>query len=230
MISRANEVPFWTGAYDRNKRLVIDPVLSYATFLGGANFDQGNGIAVDSAGNAYIIGETASTNFPVVGPVQATNAGGNKDVFVTKINPSGTAILYSTYLGGSGEDIGHGIAVDRAGNAYITGETDSTNFPTQNAAHPTKSPNRKRAFVAKLNPAGNALVYSTYFGNASVYGEAIAVDSSGNAYLTGYTTSGVLPVTSGVVQAVSGGGSDAYVAKLNQFGSAWVYVTYLGGT
>jgi len=130
-INSSNQVSFNLGRYDRAQPLIIDPVLSYSTYLGGSRLDNGTGIAVDRAGNAYITGYTYSTNFPTQNPLQAAN-GGINDVFITKLNQNGDALLYSTYLGGSSNDNGFGIAVDRAGNAYITGRTGSTNFPTQN--------------------------------------------------------------------------------------------------
>src|SRR5207244_2467228 len=120
------------GRYDRTRPLVIDPVLTYSTYLGGSDDDVGNGIAVDGVGSAYITGHTASTNFPTLNPLQASNGGGSADVFVAKLNASGSALVYSTYLGGSGLDDGFGIAVDGAGSAYVTGHTASTNFPTLN--------------------------------------------------------------------------------------------------
>ncbi|MEK9134291.1 MAG: SBBP repeat-containing protein, partial [Pseudomonadota bacterium] len=164
--------------------------LVYSTYLGGSGYDYpcGWSIAVDSSGNAYVVGETTSTNFPTVSPIQASNAGGY-DAFVTKINASGSAFVYSTYLGGSGTDASWSIAVDSSGNAYIGGFTNSTNFPT---VSPIQGSNAGfyDAFVAKINASGSALVYSTYLGG-SVYDEGygIAVDSSGNAYISGNTAS-----------------------------------------
>ena len=132
-------------------------------------------------------GDTQSTNFPTVNPLQATFEAA-QNVFVAKLNPAGSALLYSTYLGGSSVDSGSGIAVDAAGNAYVTGTTESTNFPTAHALVPTFGGNVD-AFVAKLNPAGSALVYSTYLGGSGgSSGGGIAVDASGNAYVTGSTS------------------------------------------
>src|SRR5437899_2363050 len=147
---------FKIAQYDSSTPLVIDPILAYSTYLGGSNFDQGFGIAVDSLGNAYVMGTTFSTNFPTFNPFQASN-GGDVDAFVTKLNAAGSALVYSTYLGGSGNDRGLGIAVDSLGNAYVTGFTDSTNFPT---ANPFQASNGGGvdASVTKLNAAGSALV------------------------------------------------------------------------
>jgi Bacterial Ig-like domain (group 3)/Beta-propeller repeat len=209
--------------------------LVYSTHLGGNGSDAGNGIAVDSAGNAYVIGVTTSTNFPTMNPLQAANAGGQYgyDAFVARINPAGSALVYSTYLGGSGDDSGSSIAVDSAGNAYVTGDTESADFPTMNPLQPAKSGGYD-AFVARLNPAGSALVYSTYLGGSGGdSGSGIAVDSAGNAYVTGYTESADFPVTSGAFQTVCGdvgcAYADAFVTKINTTGSALVYSTHLGG-
>lgn len=196
--------------------------LVYSTFLGGSGEDQGSGIAVDSAGNAHVTGWTPSTDFPTKNPLQGV-LGGGSDAFVAEFDPTGLA-LYSTYLGGTGIDGGLGIAVDSSGNSYVTGSTDSTDFPVTPDAFETAGGG---AFVTKINPAGSALVYSTYLNNAG--GTGIAVDGSGNAYVTGSAISG-FPTTAGAFQTTYGGGTDdAFVAKLNPAGSALVYSTYLGG-
>ncbi len=201
--------------------------LAYSTYLGGNSDDFGYAIAVDSAGNAYVTGYTFSTNFPTANPIQPANALGGFDAFVTKINASGSALVYSTYLGGNGNDIGHGIAVDAAGNTYVTGETDMTTFPTVNPIQGCSGP---LAFVTKINASGSALVYSTCLGGGSGVsrGFAIAVDSAGNAYVTGHTSSTNFP-TVNPIQPVFGGALDAFVTKINAGGSALVYSTYLGG-
>jgi hypothetical protein len=225
-----NRVSFGVASYDPGKTLVIDPVLVYSTYLGGSGFDDGQGIAVDSAGSAYITGDTESTNFPTASPLQAV-FGGVQDVFVAKLNPAGTALVYSTYLGGSSENSGYGIAVDFSGNAYIAGVTSSTDFPTASPLQAVSGgAGSFDVFAAKLNPGGSALVYSTYLGGSNDdWGQGIAVDSSGNAYVTGYTYSPNFP-TASPLQAVFGGVGDAFVAKLNPAGSALVYSTYLGGS
>jgi hypothetical protein len=204
--------------------------LVYSTYLGGSGEDYGSGIAVDSSGNAYFTGLTYSTNFPTMNPLQPAY-GGNGDAFVAKLNPTGSALVYSTYLGGSGGDYGSGIAVDGSGNAYVTGGTTSTNFPTMNPLQPVCGGDYD-AFVAKLNSTGSALVYSTYLGGSGEdYGSGIAVDSSGNAYVTGGTGSVNFPMMNPLQPAEADGGlyGDAFVAKLNPTGSALVYSTYLGG-
>jgi hypothetical protein len=204
-----NTVSFSLGAYDRSRPLVIDPVvLDYSTYLGGSDADRANGIAVDSAGAAYLTGRTLSTDFNTAGPIEP--AAGQGDVFVTKLNAAGDAVVYSTYLGGEGDDSGNGIAV-HGGGAYIVGTTESTDFNTVNPASPNKDEGIADAFVAKLNDAGDGLVYSTYLGGGGGFGDgfsnsgnpdggpfekkagasdegvAIAIDASGAAYVTGNT-------------------------------------------
>ena len=166
-ITGTNRVGFEVAGYDARRPLYIDPVtdmLIYSTYLGGNSRDTGWGIAVDSAGNAYVTGATYSSNFPTMKPLQAANGGGS-DAFVAKIAPTGSALAYSTYLGGSGDDAGYGIAVDSAGDAYVVGTTYSSDFPTMK---PLQAANGggSDAFAAKLNSAGSALVYSTYLGGS----------------------------------------------------------------
>jgi len=210
--------------------------LVYSTYLGGSNQDQGEAIAVDSVGDAYVTGFTKSTNFPTTfGAFQTTYGGGFTDAFVTKLNAAGSApLVYSTYLGGSDFDAPgeKGIRVDSVGDAYVTGVTRSTNFPVTSGAFQTAyGGGLDDAFVTKLNPTGSALVYSTFLGgNGDESGDGIAVDSAGNAYVTGFTQSTNFPTTSGAFQTTPGGGSDAFVTKLNAAGSALVYSTYLGGS
>jgi len=211
--------------------------LVYSTFLGGSGTtgisDEGTGIAVDSAGSAYVTGETWSTDFPTVNPIQGYGGGG--DAFLCKFSAAGTALVYSTYLGGSGWDQGAGIAVDTAGNVYVIGSTNSTDFPTVNAFQSAAGEYAEMygtAFVAKLNAAGSALVYSTYLGGSvSESGNGIAVDSAGNAYLTGATWSSDFPTVNPIEAYQSKYAADnAFVAKLNAAGSALIYSTYLGGS
>ncbi len=231
------------GAYDPGKPLVIDPVLSYSTYLGGNDSDQGTAIAVDRTGAAYLTGDTYSTNFPTTpGVIQrtGTNGGSNDDAFVTKLNPSGTALVYSTYLGGAtGGDLGYGIAVDRAGDAYVAGRTSSTDFPTTPGAFQRTNlgaPNLyDAAFVSKLNPTGSALLYSTYLTAATgdVDAHGLAIDGAGDAYVTGSTSATDFPTTPGAPQTSNGGPAttlDAFVTKLNPAGSALLSSTYLGGS
>ena len=205
--------------------------LVYSTYLGGSYEDNGYGIAVDKKGNAYVTGYTFSTDFPTKNPFQA-GLQNSPDAFVTKLDATGSALVYSTYLGGRNTDYGSSIAVDKKGNAYITGQTLSSNdipFPLQNPFQ-AASNGFSDAFVTKLDATGSALVYSTYLGGSDAEtGSGIVVDRWGNAYVTGYTTSSDFP-TQNPFQAANGGGSDAFVTKLDQTGSALVYSTYLGGS
>ena len=239
LLNGHRRVRFQVGAYDADKPLIIDPVLSYSTYLGGSASDSGLSIAVDASGNAYVSGHTESANFPTASSLRPA-LGGTSDAFVTKLNAAGSALDYSTYLGGSGREVGSGISVDASGNAYVTGRTASADFPTASSIQPafggpSDTPSNGGfivggdAFVTKLNATGSALVYSTYLGGTlSDYGYGIAVDASGNAYVTGRTASFDFP-TAGPIQADRRPGGDAFVTKLNAAGSALVYSTYLGG-
>ena len=232
------DVTFRVGSYDATRPLVIDPVLVYSTYVGGTGQDFALDIAVDTTGSAYVVGNTVSTDFPVANGVQPTCTPLEQpayapcdDVFVTKLSPDGTAIEYSTYLGGAAGDIGAGIAVDASGNAYVTGMTQSADFPTLNAIQPDLrgTPGFFKAFVAKLDSTGSGLVYSTYLGGSGEErGNAIAVDGQGSAYVTGITSSSDFP-TASPLQPAPRGGMDAFVAKLMPDGSALAYSTFLGG-
>ena len=201
--------------------------LVYSTFLGGSGGSGGHGIAVDSAGNAYVTG-SAGLNFPTTPGAFQTTYGGDYNAFVTKFNPTGSALVYSTYLGGSGGSGGTGIAVDSSGNAYVTGSAGA-DFPTTPGAFQTTCCG---AFVTKFNPAGTALVYSTYLDDG--YGYGIAVDSAGNAYVTGSATADFPTTPAALLKKCNHGKKcptegTPFVAKLNNSGSALVYSTYLGG-
>jgi hypothetical protein len=216
------------GDYDATRTLVIDPVVSYATYLGGNNYEQGMAVAVDAAGNAYVAGYTASTDFPLANAFdRSIGKKGDVDVFVTKLNPAGTGVVWSTYLGGSASsDRAVGIAVDATGSVYITGTTSGADFPTtSNAWQPAVGAG---GFVTKLVPAGNALAYSTYVANANP--SAIAVDATGSAYVTGSATSGFI-TTPGALRSVTGNpvGSTGFVLKLDAGGAAPIFATFLGG-
>ncbi len=229
VVTNTNEVRFRVGLYDRHKALVIDPVLAYGSYLGGGGGDHGYRIAVDSAGNTYITGTTDSTNFPTKNAIQSNLNRGISDAFVTKINADGSALVYSTYLGGTGQDIGYGIAVDSAGNVYVAGLTGSYDFPIKNAFQ-SNNHGGFEAFVTKINSLGDALVYSTYLGGSNFeYCYGIALDSAGNAYVSGYTNSTDFP-TANAYQPNNHGGYDAFVTKFNADGSTLVYSTYLGGS
>ena len=238
LLCKTGEVGFNVAPYDIGKPVVIDPVLVYSTYLGGSSSESGNGITLDADGNAYVTGSTSSSNFPMAAstPFQDYNKGGS-DAFVTKLNSEGTALVYSTYLGGSGNDEGLGIAVDISGNAYVTGSTYSNDFPKAGTPAPFQGTlsggSGSDAFVTKLNSEGTALVYSTYLGGGSNdYGQGIAVDSPGNAYVTGYTDSSNFPMVAGDTpfQDSNKGGSDVFVTKINSEGTELDYSTYLGGS
>ena len=173
-VKRGREIGFQIAAYDKRLPLIIDPVVSYSTFLGGVKGDGGQAIAVDSGGNAYITGYTASSKFPAANAIDRRIGHNEQDAFVTKLNASGTAVVYSTYLGGAkGYDAGTSIAVDSAGNAFVAGTTTGTGFPTTTGAYQTAG----SSWVAKLNATGNAMLYSTYLTGAKVYG--LAIDGTG---------------------------------------------------
>jgi hypothetical protein len=226
-----SQIGFKVAEYDITRLLVIDPVLSYSTYLGGSGADLARGIAVDRHGKAYVTGQTSSLNFPTRAGGFQTAFGGLQDVFVTKLNETGSALVYSTYLGGLDFEIGRGIDIDADGNAYVTGNTLSTNFPITAGAFQTVFGGGQDAFVTKLNATGSGLVYSTYLGGLDVdNGLGIAVGRFGNAYLTGNTESTDFPTTAGAVQTTFGGLQDAFVTKLNNTGSALVFSTYLGGS
>lgn len=249
-----NEVRFRISSYDPGRPLIIDPVLEYSTYLGGSGDDLlapagTQGIAVDSEGNAYVIGATDSIDFPTTsGTFQTKFAGGTgvfgcffgiaADAFVTKLNAKGDAIVYSTYLGGSDDDCGEGIAVDSAGNAYVAGETLSTDFPvTKGAFQPvcaSCSNGLVDTFAAKLSPDGSGLTYSTYTGgNNDDLFPMIVIDRGGNMYIEGSTFSTDYPTTPAAFQpacaSCANGAPDTYVTKLNPAGTRLVYSTYLGG-
>lgn len=204
-------VGFDIPAWDHQRPLVIDPTLVFGTYLGGAGDDVARGVAVDAAGSVYVSGTTASSNFPLAVPIQPTY-GGQGDVFVTKMNAAGTAIVYSTFLGGSGADEGHGIAVDAAGAAYVTGQA-SPGFPVSGPL--TTGCGGRDAFITKLTPTGGALAYSLCAGTGGTeYGNGIAVDAAQQAYATGLYN-----------------GGDVFAAKLNASGTAWIYFqTYTGNS
>ena len=214
-----NTVSFALGDYDTTYPLIIDPLtLSYSTYLGGWSSEIANGIAVDTAGNAYVAGYTYSSNFPTQNPYQGT-LGYYSDAFVTKFNPNGASLSYSTYLGGRFRDEAYAIAVDTSGNAYVAGESGSTDFPTQNPYQGEFGGgyNDSDAFVTKLTPGGDTLSYSTYLGGSSddcAYG--IAIDTSGNAYVAGGTFSTDFPTQNPYQGEFGGGGDygDAFVTKI----------------
>jgi Beta-propeller repeat len=213
--------------------------LVFSTYLGGSSREEGKGIAVDSSGNAYVTGTTSSGDFPTANPFQAAcNQCGSgypfsRDAFIAKIKTDGSALLYSTYLGGAGDDVGNAIALNAAGEATVAGYTQSTNFPT---ARPFQANLKgvQNAFVTKLDVSGKNLLYSTYLGGSSAYygdgTSGVAVDSSGNVILTGYAGSTDFPISPNAFQTTRKGNPNAFVSQLSSDGSVLLFSTYLGGS
>lgn len=203
--------------------------LVYGTFLGGSGEDRSYSIAVDQDGCFYVTGRTGSGDFPLQEPFQQAYGGGTWDAFVTKFAPDGTELVYSTFIGGSGDDNGYGIAVDHLGSVHLTGTTGSADFPTHNPLQPSFGGGPSDAFVLKLSPGGDMLVYSTYLGGSgSETGRDISTDGSGRSYVTGSTTSNDFPLQN-PFQPGHGGSSDAFAAALSEEGTHLEYSTYLGG-
>jgi len=236
-------VGFELGKYDHSKPVVIDPVLVWSTYLGGSQNDEGNGIAVDADGGVYVTGATESPDFPVTSGAIQVELNGTSDAFVTKLTNDGSALIYSTYLGGSGEEVSYSIAVGASGRAYITGKTNSLDYPI--ASPPKTDPEQPvygggpwDMFVSALSADGSELFYSTYMGgyiaikpgevNDTDIAYGIALDGPGNAYVTGMTNSDHFPTVNAVQPAFGGGPQDAVVFKLNVLGRL-DFSSYLGG-
>ena len=241
-IARNHCVTFAVGSYDRSEPLIVDPVLNYSTYLGGSSGDFAFAIAVDTAGDAFIAGQTLSTDFPAgahgaVKPPPTTNSGAT---FVAELNPAGTQLLYSTYLVGTstnGGDSAFGIAVDSSGKAYVTGSTFATNFPTTPGSlkpGPLGVNTNGTAFVTKLDPTASgmsSLVYSTYLGGTGgEFGNAIAADAAGNAYIAGITHSVDFPTMNAFQSAPKNAFGTAFLSRIDPTGASLIYSTYLGGT
>lgn len=225
-----NTVAFKLGAYDRSRELIIDPSVSYATYLGGSAEDDAYAIAVDGSGNAYVTGQTASANFPVIAGAYQGSYKGSIDAFVSKISATGTTLEYSTYVGGTGADSGNAIALDGSGNAYVAGGTKSTtDFPvTAGSYQAAFGGGTVDAFVFELSSTGGSLVFSTYLGgSADDVATGIAVDSTG-VYAAGNTGSPNFKTTAGAYQTSLAGTSNGFITKLNTSGTAAVYSTLLG--
>ncbi len=210
------------------------PGLVYGTFLGGIGMDRAYGVAADASGNAYVTGQTDSDSFPITPGSFSTLYRGDTDAFVAKLGADGSVLLYSAYLGGDKSEYGMGIAVDAAGGAFVTGMTASANFPVTPGAFDTTYTGAgfSDPFVVRISPLGDALVYSTYLGGDGMFndeGRAIAVDSTGNAYVTGWTFATDFPVTAGAFQPVRGSDWDAFVTKIAPDGKTLLYSSYLGG-
>ncbi|MCK5561676.1 MAG: SBBP repeat-containing protein [Thermoplasmata archaeon] len=222
------------GKYDNSRAIIIDPLV-YSTYVGGSDYDSGQGIAIDSSDNAYVTGYTHSSNFPYTLGSYDTTYNLNCDVFVLKLNPIGSTLMYSTYIGGNDDDRGYGIALDSTGNVYVTGYTQSSNFPITAGANDTTYNGNGDVFVLKLNPAGTGssdLMYSTYVGGSNNdHGLGIEIETTGNAYVTGRTKSSNFPTSSSAYDTTyNGGGSDVFVLKLDATGSSFIYSTFIGGS
>jgi uncharacterized repeat protein (TIGR01451 family) len=239
-----NDFPITAGAFQgfSNGQLEvfvtkIDPTrqgaasLIYSTYLGGQGIDRGSAIAVDSSGNAYAVGRTDSPDFPTRNPYQAFYKGA-ADAFVAVLNATGTDLVYSTFLGGSGLDVANGVAVDALGNVYVTGETASPDFPIAQG-YQTTNQGGSDGFVAQLDPTGAVLVYATYLGGRALdRGTGIALDASGTIAITGETASANFPAVN-AFQAALAGGKDAFVARLDpsrQGAASLLYSSFLGGS
>lgn len=234
-IAADRTVSFVLAPYDSRLEVVIDPILGYATLLGGKQDDHVLAIAVDRSGAAYVAGYTQSTDFPVQAPLQGQpGAGSTQSAFVSKISPDGKTLVYSTYLGGSAVQSVNAIAVDAAGNVYIAGFTSSKDFPLQGAIQPAHGGGTSDAFAAKLDATGSKLLYSTYLGgNGRESVAGLAIDAAGSAYITGATMSSNFPLKNAyqsTLGASSQGDGDAFLAKIDPAGATMVYSTYLGGT
>jgi hypothetical protein len=230
-------VGFDLGEYDDAEDLTIEPPdsfggLAYSTFMGGNDTDNGYGIVIDPSGNAYVTGYARSPGFPTTPGVFDTTHNGNFDVFVSKLNATGTSLLYSTFIGGSVNDQGETIALDQAGNVYLTGLAASAEFPTTPGAYNQTYNGNGDIFVTKLNSSGSQLVYSTFIGgtNSDETGYDIAIDASGDAFVVGSTTGAGYPTTPGAIDSSYNGGTfDVVVSRLNAAGSQLIYSTYIGG-
>ena len=218
--------------YDASAPVLIDPVVKYSTYLGGSASETALAVAADAGGNAYLTGQTSSTNFPKTAGAALS---GTSDAYVAKLAPDGATLIYATYIGGNADEHGSGIAVDAAGHAYITGDTTSSNFPATAGAFQTARRGAQDTFVVELSPAGDALAYATYLGgnNDNDYSQAIAIDAAGNAYATGWTESATWPTTTGAfLTSICGTAqttaSCAYVTKIAAGGGSLAYSTFLG--
>ena len=223
VLDSSNQIGFEVGSYDPAATLIIDPVLSYSTYLGWSEFTEGNGIAVDATGCAYIVGDTWLSDKP---------AGGNSAVFVTKLNAAGTGVLFTSFLSGSSRDVGNAVTLDANGNVYITGFTLSPDFPTTSGAFQRQPGGQEDAFIAKLSGSNGTLLYSTYLGGSGTdIATSVVVDAAGAVYVAGYTSSQNFPVSATAAQKTFAGGYyDAFVSKLNLSTSTLTYSTYLGGS
>lgn len=228
-----DQVAFALGRYDHSSELVIDPVLSFSTYIGGTGLDAATAVAADSKGDSYVAGSTQSSDFPFTTGAFQTAAAGDYDVFVAAFDPTGKQ-LFATYLGGSGDDEATGVAVDAGNDVYVTGFTSSTNFPTTTGAYATANAGGYDAFVTKVAAGGASLAYSTYLGGAKDdRAQGIALDANGNAYVTGSTSSANYPTSAGAPQTALAGRVNSFVTEIEPNGKGVAdlgFSTYLGGS
>lgn len=246
LLAGNGQVSFSLGAYDASEPIVIDPVLVYSTYVGGSADNECDAITIDSSGNAYVSGSTSSTDFPVTDGVlqsgKKDKSDDGRDAFIAKISPDGTELVWATYIGGTDGDDTSGIFVSSAGNVYVAGNTTSTDFPTTDGAFQKTTQLRgcgpgadqtpcSGMYVLQLNPAGSALVYSTYIGGSGDAMSSLDVDSAGNAYVAGAAASAAFPTTPGAFQTSfkAANGGMAFISKLNATGTGLVYSSFLGG-
>ncbi len=214
--------------YNPQLAVVIDPVLVFSTYLGGGGDDEAHGVTTDDDGAIYVAGETTSSDFPTVNPLFSAN--GNKDAFITKFSAAGDSLIYSTYIGGSGQDVAYDIALDEEGNTYIAGATGSANWPLVNAYDSTSQ--NDEGFITELNSSGNAILFSSLLGgHDDDEALAVSVDEAGSPVVVGWTSSSDFPIAN-ALQSVKGDtdpDEDAFVAKFQPNGLAVVFSTFLGG-
>jgi len=232
LIVSGNLARYDVGNYDPSRTLVIDPII-FSTFIGGSDWDFGESVVTGNTGDIYVAGTTYSTNFPHTSDAYCATRNGGTDAYVLKLSSDGKNLLYSTYIGGDGDDVAFDITLDPSQNMYITGETGSTDFPiTGNAFNGTFAGGTSDAFILKLNPSGSSLIYSSFIGgNDYDLGTDIVLDKTGNAYIAGHTWSKDFVVTAGAFCMTSTGDTiDGFISKVNPAGDALVFSTYLGGS
>jgi hypothetical protein len=225
---RGQNVRFDLGNYNRHLKLVIDPILTYSTYLGASGGETAYGVVLDATGNVYMTGTTASANFPAASSAFQPTYAGDGDIFVAEFNPAATGLLFATFLGGTGTDTPTEILLSSFGNLFLVGSTTSSNFPTTASVLQPNYAGNQDAFLTEMKPDGSALIYSTYIGGTGTdFGTAVALDAAGNAYVTGSTRSTDFP-TKNPIQPGNIAQFDAFVTEVSPAG-ALVYSTYLGG-
>jgi hypothetical protein len=224
-------VGFQVGAYDPTRLLVIDPTLRYGTYLGGKDKELSHGLALDGAGNVYVTGSTQSFDFPTTSGAYERNDSGSKDVYVSKLSADGSQLLFSTFVGGSDDEDGYGLALDAASNVLVTGFTASSNFPTSSDAFDRgHNGGEKDVFILRLSADGGTLQASTYVGGVGEENAYSIAPSGSDIVVSGYTGSGDFPTTPGAYDRGQNGDIDAFVLKLASDGSELKFSTLVGGS